>query len=110
MLNHDGNLMVRHKLSAIKHEKVRTKCLFCLPSFGLPSTKMKVIPQYKGKFHSKFCNFHSMTEKSVKFGAFMSNLLGHDFLLNISSGKMVEVHSESAPKIGHNWKKCTYMP
>ena len=32
------------------------------------------------------------------------------FLLNISSGKMVEVHSESAPKIGHNWQKCTYMP
>ena len=45
-----------------------------------------------------------MTEKAVKFGAFMSNMLGHDFQLNISSGKMVEVHSESAPKIGHNWK------
>ena len=51
-----------------------------------------------------------MTEKAVKFGAFMSKMLCRDFLLNISSGKMVEVHSESAPKIGHNLKKCTYMP
>ena len=110
MLNHDENLMVRLKLSAIKHEEVRTKCLFYLPSFGLPSTKMKVIPKYKGKFHSKFCDFHSMTEKAVKFGAFMSKMLCLVFLLNISSGKMVEVHSESAPKIGHNWQKCTYMP
>ena len=46
-----------------------------------------------------------MTEKAVKFGAFMSKMLCHEFLPNISSGKMVEVHSENAPKIGHNWKE-----
>ena len=55
-----------------------------------------------------------MTEKAVKFGKFMSKMLCDDFqdppVLNINSGKMVEVHSESAPKIGHNWQKCTYMP
>ena len=107
MLNHDENLMVRLKLSAIKHEEVRTKCLFYLPSFGLPSTKMKVIPKYKGKFHSKFCDFHSMTEKAVEFGKFMSKMLCHDFhdppVLNINSGKMIEVHSEKPPPPPENW-------
>ena len=87
MLNRDENLMVRLKLSAIKHEKVRTKCLFFLPSFGLPSTRMKVIPKYKGKFHSKFCNFHSMTEKAVKFGAFMSKMLCLVFYLTSAVAK-----------------------
>ena len=57
MLNGDENPMVRLKLSAIKHKKVRAKCLFYLPSFGLPSTRMKVIPKYNGKFHANFVIF-----------------------------------------------------
>ena len=51
-----------------------------------------------------------MTEKAVKFGKFMSKMLCHDFydppVLNINSGKMVEIHSGRAPKIGKNAHTC----